>query len=103
MAKTPMSRLFKRIAAASHGRFYLAPAGSGISDDYQQIADELQNDYQLTWNTPELSGHSALVAITLQYQGQSVSVTQRAELTGSKPLGDSEQSKTVSTGGSGQR
>lgn len=66
----------KRFAAASHGQFYLAPGGSDISGAYQTIAEDLQNDYQLTWKMLGGSTPSAQVTVSLQYQGMVVSTSQ---------------------------
>lgn len=76
------TKTLKRFSAASHGEFYMAPAGSDLSGAYRDIADQLQNDYQLTWTTPRQSAPSAQATIVLQYRGQNVSVTQPAILTG---------------------
>jgi hypothetical protein len=76
------TKTLKRFAAASHGDYYMAPEGADISGAYRDIADQLQNDYQLNWTTPMQPAPAGQATISLQYQGQNVSVTQPAILTG---------------------
>jgi Mg-chelatase subunit ChlD len=60
----------KRLAAASHGKAFLAPQAMEVTSTYLDIAEELQNDYLLTWNQPALSSRTSQVTITLLYRGE---------------------------------
>jgi uncharacterized protein YegL len=85
-------KTLKRFSVASHGEFYLTPAATDLSGAYRDIADQLQNDYELDWTTREPSD-ATQATVTLQYRGQNVSVTQPAILTGAAASGGSVRPK----------
>lgn len=66
-----------RLAAASRGKAFQAPQAAEIFSAYLDIAEELQNDYLLTWNRLVPLNRASQVTIKMLYRGEvaSASVT----------------------------
>lgn len=66
-----------RLAAVSHGKSYRAPQAGDIAGAYIDVAEELENNYLLSWNQPVRSNTPINLTISLAYRGEGA----RANLT----------------------
>lgn len=74
---SPEELVLQQIADSTGGQYYNAPNSSDLQQLYLSIAQQLQNQYKITYNThnPNADGTTRTVEISVNYQGDTDSKT----------------------------